>query len=88
MACEQLDTVAASGRKGQVQLPPAAPASANQAPRWQCLVEMVKARPLAFPDEGDTQSVPSALARGIVPKWAEANHWAGIDGVAREDVEQ
>jgi hypothetical protein len=34
--------VAASGRKGQVQSPPAAPASANQAPRWQRLVGMVK----------------------------------------------
>jgi hypothetical protein len=37
--------VAASGRKGQVQSPPAAPASANQPPRWQCLIGMAKCNP-------------------------------------------
>jgi hypothetical protein len=44
--------------------------------------ERSSARPLAFPDEGDAEGVPSALARGIVPKWAEANHWVAIDGAA------
>jgi hypothetical protein len=132
VAGKQLDTVAASGRKGQVQSPPAAPASANQAPRRQCLIGMVKcnptvgrawsmthvpmwqrlvgkakcnhrlrlrlrptrhpagsvwskwssARPLAFPDAGDAEGVPSALARGIVPKWTQANHRLAIDGAA------
>jgi hypothetical protein len=42
MAGKQLDTVAASGRKGQVQSPPGASASANQASRWQRLVGMAK----------------------------------------------
>jgi hypothetical protein len=46
--------------------------------------EWSSARPLAFPEEGDAEGVPSALARGIVPKWAEANHWVAIDGVAVE----
>jgi hypothetical protein len=50
--------------------------------------EWPSARPLAFPEEGDAEGVPSALARGIVPKWTEANHWVAIDGVAGEDVEQ
>jgi len=44
--------------------------------------EWPSAGPLAFPDEGDAEGVPSALARGIVPKWAEANHRVAIDGVA------
>jgi hypothetical protein len=34
--------VAVSGRNGQVQSPPAAPASANQAPRRQCLIGKAK----------------------------------------------
>jgi hypothetical protein len=42
--------------------------------------EWPSARPLAFPEEGDAEGVPSALARGIVPKWAEANHRVAIDG--------
>jgi hypothetical protein len=37
--------LAVRSRNGQVQSPPAAPAPANQAPRWQCLVEMAKCNP-------------------------------------------
>jgi hypothetical protein len=46
--------------------------------------EWASARPPAFPEEGDAQGEQLALARGIIHKWFEANHWVAIDGVAVE----
>jgi hypothetical protein len=44
---------------------------------------MVKCEAAGVPErEREAQGVPFALARGIVPRWAEANHWVAIDGVA------
>jgi hypothetical protein len=83
----QLGTpLAVHSQDGQVQSPPAAPATRH--PAGSVRSEWSSARPLAFPEEGDAEGVPSALARGIIHKWFEANHWVAIDGVAGEDVEQ
>jgi hypothetical protein len=41
--------------------------------------EWASARPLVFPDEGDAQGEQFALARGVVRKGAEPNHWVAID---------